>query len=363
MARERIVRRLLVSIALCVLASASRGFADLSWFDGARSRPTPLTLAELVAWGDAGLDWSDEEWQRAVAIHGAYLDAWQRDAGSGANADARLVVELAELIGEDARRRAVLRTMGALQEARATLVTRLDYDFAALRRRVLALAARGREADPIAFAPVADAIARAAQVTGVTEEHRFGDPFAITKALREFRPQLEAAFGAEATEDFLASLAVSLDRMPMDWTEPRFEALLRKANRLSDAERRAALDALAAARSRWRAMLGGSIDTGQTLWFDAKSTIERELAARLRAALGEERATAVERSASLYWDPADADMTADESNAAADRRLSLLMDDAAAEELARETGGRFWHPVKSLGNAWDSAESLKLPVA
>lgn len=350
----------------CAVACGAR--ADLSVFDppGQVLGPAPIGLAVLAAWDDAALRCTPEQWGRVAALHRDHLAEWYRapDALTAGNAaaDARFARDLQALLADDPRQLEASRAAVALDRVVRAVASSLGAG-ASVRRAVL-LAARQACDDPAPgaadrLAPIRIALERAARFLESGTRTTANDPLPLLAAMQSVRPALEAALGADATDQLVATITSTQDRMHEAWRQPLFESILRHATRLAAEERTAALAALSAAGRERRDALAGRTPVAGS-WSDACAATAERLRARLAAVIGGARAASLFDLATPWSEVPG--RPGESPNAARDRLLDALADAEGVAAIARECGDGAWHVEHAL-TATDQADSMHLAPA
>ncbi len=335
----------------CVLALAlaAGAWADLAWFEWGSPRLQPLGLAELVAWNDCGLRLDAAGWASLADAHRTYLEEWTANEPGAPAVLANFVARLRQLAGDDDRRQATVELIAAVETARRGSMP-TDARHAAVRRAIFELTA-GSAAD---LRLLADAVGRIPAAGGRGRP----DPIEVAKALEPLGPSLEAAFGRERADRFREAVARAYE-VEHGWsaTLRHLEAILTRADRLTESQRTAGLDAIRRSRLALAALLVGRPAADSPQGADAQRWEEATVAAggALCTSLG--KAIGPERAASLM----SLALCAAGSNEAADELLAVFMDEAAARALAAEPAGPFWQPTRSYGKVLDDPRASGFP--
>jgi len=349
-------------------ACVSVAAADIRWFDGP-GPVRPLGMAELVAWSDAAFGFDGQSLAAIAGEHRIYIDAWallqSSVAGSGEAAAhgespalRRLMQAVRERAGATPLGVEVITLIEGIERIRPCYQIEA---FARVREWLLALTIElRRDGDMDRARSTLGLLNEAVQSVGRTA---WGDPLAIAVALRPIRARLAASVGAEQAAELCVMLSepVEFERRPT--LGPRMRRLIECADRLTEAERTAAIAALDGARAARRAALldppphDGAAPPGEQ-WRLMEAGFERTMIDSLARAIGGPRA----RSAQLLVHGAIAadGQDGDDPNAHADRIIDQFTTAAAAERLAKEFGGAFWRNTFELGGVFDEDDGIKL---
>jgi hypothetical protein len=364
-ARNLASRLLAASIASACISVAA---ADIRWFDGP-GPVRPLGMAELVAWSDAALGFDGQSLVALADEHCTYTDAWallqSSVAGSGepaAHSESpalrRLMRALRERAGATPLGVEVISLIEGLERIRPCYETEA---FARVRARLLALTSElRRDGDVDRARSTLNLVHEALQSVGRTA---WGDPLAVAVALRPLRARLAASVGAEQADELCQMLAepVEFERRPT--LGPRMRRLIECADRLTEAERAAAIAALDGARAARRAALldppphDGAAPRGEQ-WRLLEAGFERTMIEALARAIGGPRAQSAELL--VHGAVAGDGQEGDDPNAHADRLMDQFMTAPAAERLAKEFGEAFWRNTFELGSVFDEDDGTKL---
>lgn len=338
----------LASGLAAALVGAAR--ADLLWFDLPLTEDRPhVSFADVVAWSDACLAVSTEEWPAVERAYAAYITSWN---GDGKDED-KLWDGLNAALGAnrapcvDAFRQstdAILRTRDSSN--RHIEVRRELLGLASVRGE---RAVEAQRATRILATRIADNVAERAP-------HEYDDiptlkeAENIRDAIVPMRGSISGIVGEEAADAILANIVQAYEFSGSTALAREFRTIVANASRLSDDERARLAAAYADADKRLR-----SPEAYQSPR-DARKRIDEELYREVESILGAERADLIRSLAGGYIDvraypelsgPKPNTPMPDVINSAADALLMRFMgeDDLASVEGAFGRG--YWRPMSS----------------